>query len=499
MRGLVLLGLFFLLLAYAAQPGAVPELPTSVPVEAFAGMTPRKYSPAYTKWPEADRAFAAVDLGLKRAWELPDPREHLTELIRVAVEVDPVRACDRVRLVGARLQKLPLPPARRVAWASFACAVSAQDRDLRDALLPLAIRDGRLSLADADLWKPDPLPPGGFPRSDPQVLRDFEKQSLAYRIRLWEAVLLLRSDPAKASELTHALLADARAKGLCSLGCISRSYDYDLLNELAGLDADFYLAVVTKLSNVENVAADCASRAYSRWLNRNRDAFAGTFAKYAVENGTTRGDVILMFAHYDFSKAWAEVAKLPPDDPSSTTFRRSGPLSGLIVMLAWRDPDAALAEAAKEPNEFLRRSLVENVSRVWAQKCPDQIERALKHQDNYVRQSWAREQAAAELKWRQEGNPPRDTPETAPRRWGQEQPQPTATPWLPPDEIQQLLADPSKIAEADRALHEKASHLGQWGPANHALDALGRILSPQLATNAAVWVARNLIRRAEAD
>jgi hypothetical protein len=496
MRCVVWSGLAAVLLAGAGRPVAVtrqplPEAPAPVPVETFAGKTPREHSPAYQKALEADRAFAVVDLALERVWELPDPRDALSELIRVATEVDPVRTCDRVREVGVRLQKMKLPPARHVVWASFARATAPQDRDLRDALLRVAVAQARRALADAELWKPDPVPPGAVPLSDPQRLRDFEKQSLEYHVRLWQAVLEQRIDRARAIELTNALLADAKAKGSCNLGCISGNYHYDLLQALTSLDADLFFATVPKEWSKKGLAEYCASRAYSRWLDRQKDAFTGLLVKYAVENGapsgdTIRGDVIRIAARYDFQRVWELVTA-------------KGTPGSLITDLAWRDLDAALAVAEKEPDEATRRRLIDLVSRVWAYKKPDQIERALKNQDNAVRRDYARELAAAELEWRKQGNPPRDTPETAPRLGHPMPAKPAGTPWVPPADVQKLLEDPTRAAEADGKLHQMAPHMGQWAPADHAVEFVKRIKSPHLAANAAVWVARGLIRRAEVD
>jgi hypothetical protein len=494
MRCVVWSGLAVVLLAGAGQPAAgprqpVPEAPAPVPVETFAGKTPREQSPAYRKAPEADRAFAVLDAALVRVWDIPDPRDLLSEVIRTATEVDPVRTCDRIRVVAVRLQKLKLPPATRVAWASFARAAAPHDRELRDALLRVAVTDARKALADAAIWKADPVPPGVIARSDPQRLRDFEKQMLEYSVRLWEAVLKQRDDRAAAINLTTSLLADAKAKGLIWLGCIGRTYDGTLTEDLTDLDAELFLDVAK--ARKENVAGFCASRAYTRWLNRQKDAFTGVLVKHAVENGaptsdTIRGDVIRIYSRYDFRRVWDLVVK-------------QGPPGLLIVDLAWRDPDAALAAAEKEPGESARRDLIDLVSRVWAYKKPDQIERAVKNQDNEVRRSYARGLAAKELEWRKEGNPPRDTPETIPRLGHPMPAQPAGTAWVPPADIQKLLADPTRVAEADRRLYELAPHMGQWAPADHALDAVQRIKSPHLFVNATMWVARGLIRRAEVD
>ena len=443
---------------------------------------------------DADHAFAAVDGGFKRVWELPDPREQLTELIRVAAEVDPVRACDRTREVAVQLRKLKLPTARRVAWDRFAFAVAPQDHVLRDALLHLAIIDARVALADADLWKPEVVPPGSIPFGNPQVMRDFEKQLLEYQVRIWQAVLEYDTDRPKAIRLTTALLADAKAKGQCHLGCISRSYDQSVADELAGLHADLYLAVIPKVWDVKLVAGMCGGRAYSRWLDRQKDSFTGAYAEYAIKNGVTRADVIIVFAHYNWPKAWAIVDGLP-DDSNSTKFPRRGPMNRLIAMWAWRDPDAALAAAEKEPGESARRDLIETVARVWAQKRPDQIERAVENQDNAERQSWARDAATAELAWRKQGNPPRDTPETAPRPKDSPRPKPAGTPWKPSADVEKMLADKSRVEEADKLLCGIASVL----PADHAVECIARIRSPQFYVNAAVYTARNLIRRGEGD
>ncbi len=418
MRYVVWLGLAGVLIAHGAQP------PTGR--EAFTGKTPPKPSSAYTKALNADHAFAAVDGGFKRVWELPDPRGQLCELIRVAAEVDPVRACDRTREVAVQLRKLKLSTARRVAWDRFAFAVAPQDRVLRDALLHLAIIDARVSLADADLWKPEVVPPGSIPFGNPQVMRDFEKQLLEYQVRIWQAVLEYDTDRPKSIQLTTALFADAKVKGQCHLGCISRSYDQSVADELAGLHADLYLAVVPKVWDKKLVAEMCGGRAYSRWLDRQKDSFTGAYAEYAIKNGVTRGDVIIVFAHYDWPKAWAIVDGLP-DDSNTPDFPRREPRNRLIAM--WRK-----------------------------QKKPDQIERVV-------------ESKAAE------------------------HPKPAGTPWKPSADDEKMLADKTRVEEADKLLCGIASVL----PADHAVECIARIRSAQFYVNAVVYTARNLIRRGEGD
>ena len=59
--------------------------------------------------------------------------------------------------------------------------------------------------------------------------------------------------------------------------------------------------------------------------------------------------------------------------------------------------------------------------------------------------------------------------------------------------------DPERAAEADQWIHKQAPHVGQWGPADHAVDMVKRIKSPHLLANSATWVARGLIRRSERD
>lgn len=467
------------------QPGPVAEAPAPVRLETFAGQTPREYSPGYRKAAEADRAFEVLDVAFERVWEIHDPRSALAELVRTAAQVDPVRACDRIRTVSLRLQKLKLPPARNVTWDWFAVAAAPQDRELRDALLRLAVAHAGRSLADTELWKPDPVPPGVVPFGDPRNLREFERQMLEYSVSLWQAILEQRTNRGKAIELTKKLLGDSKRKGLISLGCISRSYDYTLAEDLTGLDAELFLAAMSDVWPKKTLAQFCTSRAYSRWLDYQRDAFTGTLARYAVENGAASGDVMRVHARYEFQKALDEsrkgVLKLPIDE------------------LAWHDPDAALAIAEKEPDETQRRGMIDMVSQVWAYKRPEQIERAIKNQDNEVRRSWARNMAREELEWRKKGNPPRDTPETKPDPYSPQPKKPAGTPWVPPPALQKLLDDPQRAAEADQWIHKQAPHVGQWGPADHAVEMVKRIKSPQILANSAGWVARGLIRRGERD
>lgn len=488
MRCLIWLGLAVALFAFAgrpvvdsSQPVPIPEAPPPLAVETFAGQTPCEYSPGYKKGPDADHAFAVLDVAFERVWEIPDPREPLAELIHRAAEVDPVRACDRIRTVSVRLQERKLPPARRVMWDSFAVAAAPQDRELRDALLRLAVGYAARSLADTNIWLPDPVPPGAVPMGDPRRLREFERQMLEYSVRLWHAILEQRNDRAKAATLTKALLADAKQKGLIWLGCTGTSYDYELTEDLSNLDAYLFLAVMSEVWTKKDLAQYCASRAYSRWLDYQRDAFTGVLAGYAVENGAANGDVMRIHNLYEFQKALER--------------SRKGELVLPIDELAWHDPDAALAIAEKEPNEDKRRGLIDMVARVWAYKRPEQVERANKNQDNEVRRSWARNLAREEMEWRKKGNPPRDTPDTKPDPFRPQPPKPAGTPWVPPAELQKLLDDPNRVAEADQWLHKHA----QAGPPDHAVEMVKRIKSPHLVVYSATWMVHGLTRRWDRD
>ena len=265
-------------------------------------------------------------------------------------------------------------------------------------------------------------------------------------MRLWQAILVQRTDRAKAIELTKALLDDAKQKGLIWLGCIGRTYDGDLAEDLSSLDADLFLAVMSEVWPKKLLAQICNSRAYSRWLDRQKDAFTGVLARYAVENGAANGDVMRVHSRYELPKALEQA--------------RKGILTLPITDLAWQDPDVALAIAEKEEDETQRRGLIDVVAQVWAYKKPDQIERAIKNQDNEVRRSWARNLAREELEWRKKGNPPRDTPETKPDPFRPQPKKLAGTPWLPPPALQKLLDDPKRAAEADQWIHSRRR---TWG------------------------------------
>lgn len=498
----------FVLLASLAVAGCgvqpVPEESEAVPISATApvppgaddpltalqGKTPQERSPAYRKAPEADRAFDILDAAIAKAWSLDDPREPLAEVVRTAAEVDPVRTCDRVRSLAPRLWKLELPPARRVVWASFAAAVAAQDPNLRDGLLRLAVIDGRRALAEPKLWKAEPTPPGVFPRGDPQRLLDYERQLLEFGVRLWEAVIEQRADREAALDLATKLLADAKAKGHCWLGCISRNYEYDVADNLANLDPAFFLTVCPKDWGKERLAEFCAGRAYRRWTDRNRDSITKALVVFAADNGARGESALKILGHYDLARAWKLAVDLP-DDGNNPNFPRLRPLCYLIKLWAWQDPEAAVAAAQREPvGRYYRQSLLDKVAFVCAYKQPEQIGRIVPDKNSSFRRM-----ADEELERRKQGNPPRNSPETVPGWGSPEIAKPAGIPWVPPPDVQKLLDDPTKVAEADNRLCEIAQHIGQWGPADHALDVLNRVKSAYRYVNTASWVARNLIHR----
>lgn len=363
------------------------------PLTALNGKTPQERSPAYRKAPDADCAFTILDAALDKAWALDDPRELLAEVIRTAAEVDPVRTCDRVRIVAPRLWKLNLPPTQRNVWLSFAGAVAAQDPNLRDGLLRLAIIDGRRALAADALWKAPDHKPGEGGRDNPKQLLTFGRQMLEFDVRLCEAVLEQRADRDAAIDVATKLFADAKAKGICPLGCISQAYEYEVAENLANLDPALLLPIIVKQWKQDHVAQFCIDVARHRWLDRMRDTITETLARASIDNGGRSKTASEIIAGYESPR------------PFDTTRRLGYP----------------------------------------------EIEK------------------------------------------------PAGVPWVPPADIQKLLDDPTKTEEADSRLCDFAGHIGQWGPADQALDVLNRIKSTYRFVYTATRVARNFIRRYEHD
>ncbi len=176
--------------------------------------------PKFPRSPDTDRAFEWVDTALIKVWALADPRELLFELLRSAVHVDPAKGCERVRQAMAELPKRELSPQRRNLWGSLATDVAPWDLKLRDELLSLAIADGRRALADGALWVEKPEPPGTISRTNHERVSEYQKGTLYFEVRLWQAILDRRVDRAATVDRIAVLVEDARTKGYVSLGCL---------------------------------------------------------------------------------------------------------------------------------------------------------------------------------------------------------------------------------------------------------------------------------------
>ena len=276
----------------APVPPAPPAPAQEPPAEQFvAAPVPRKearpkrsFGPAssYPQSPEAFRALEVLDTALARVWEQDDPRYDAAELVRAAAVAGDAAVCERARAAAAKLKKLDPPAQRRVVWERLAVAVAPWDIELRDEFLWLAVADGQRALKVDAIWAPEVFPPGAVPRTNPDRLREFEKQSLDYSVRLWKAVLEYARDRESGLDQAVALFADAKAKGDVGLGCLIRRYDNGLTNALADLDPVLLLAVLPKVTNEEEAAYSCGSWAFRRWQDGQRDGITGMLAKHAL-------------------------------------------------------------------------------------------------------------------------------------------------------------------------------------------------------------------------
>ena len=477
-------------------------------------------------------AFGLLDAALTKAWAEADPRGLVDAVLRAAVAVDPDAARRRVRQASDKLAGLRLPPLRRSIHGELAPLVAAHDRQLRDVLLARAVAEARAALAFAPLWQAPAARPPGVPLVEPQKSVDQERQLLTFSARLWEGVLQAGVDRAAGLADLGRLLADARAAGYHGSDALFE-YEHTVLGRLADLDPALLLAGPPAGWGKKELATYCGHQAYHRWVNGQRDAFTGTLAARAVAGGVTSENVFKVYKHYDVAGAWAAAEKLPADraNPGSG---RGGLLGGLIADFAWHDPDAALAAAEREPDADIRRELVDQVARVWAYKKPDQIERAVRDQDNEVRRGWARDAAADELAWRARGHPPRTTrgmvptmiramtrEERAARGLPRGNPEeirildkPGDTAWLVGpnrrmflrqaaglshletgrlDGVFQIVAGLTDPAEVDDVLCATAEWAGS-GAIGPAVELLGRVKSPRRSVLTACAVARSIAR-----
>lgn len=272
-----------------APPVTEPEQPAeqfvAAPIPRKDARPKRAFGPpsSYPKSPDAFRAMEVLDAALVRVWEQDDPREDAADLVRAVGITNGAAVIERARATAAKLQKLDLPAQRRVAWERFATAVAPWDIELRDEFLWLAIADGQRALKVDAIWQPEVFSPGVVPRGNPQKMREFEKQSLEYSVRLWKVVLEYARDRESGLDQAIALFEDARGRGYVTLGCLIRGYIYGITEQLADFDPGLLIALLPKVIDEETAAYLCGSRAYRRWQDGQRDGITGTLAKRAFD------------------------------------------------------------------------------------------------------------------------------------------------------------------------------------------------------------------------
>ena len=474
-----------------------------------------------------DRAWDILDAASDKAWAEPDPRWYLPDILGLYVRIDSRRGCEVVREQSDRLARSNLPPSRYDVQGLLAALVAPHDRQLRDLLLRRAVADARAALSEEPLWKAGPDGLMGPYRGEP----DEEKRLLAFSERLWGCVLRREADPDAAAKSLARLLNDAGAAGYYGT-CEQTSYDMAVRYKLAGLDPTFLLSDGSGGVAQPEYAWRLSQLAHNRWLNGQRDSFTGLLITYAVNHGMTRRTDFETYMQYDLPGAWA-LARTLPQDRRGISSDRDASLCDIITFWAWQDPDAALAASEGEPDADLRRDLVERVAKVWAYKRPEQIERALRNQDNAVRRDGARETAAEEIAWRKGGGKPHDSINNRPRarymtpeerraagipRGNPEElrvlENPGDTVWLEGphrlmflrqaaavsywetgklDVINKMIAGLTDPDEIDDVLCHNAEYAAQWGTADDAAALVGRVRSPRRALLTSCRVARTLL------
>lgn len=433
----------------------------------------------------------------------------------------------------------PMRPGEWGLQAGLAGLAAPHDGALRDLCLKRAGVEARAALAQADLWKADPDQPAGRGGGNPQTQRDREKMLVTLLMELWEHVILGSTEPAAARAKITRLLADPRAQQAFQ-GCVPRTVQSDLSRSLASLDARLLVDVLTATWPEEQLARHTSELAYHRHVNRQRDSFTKVYILHAATHGVSTPQALGILKEYDFAKALDTARQIPPE-PDSTDLKRMSALCDVIGELAWRDPDAALAAAEAEADDFIRRQLIDDVSLVWAVKRPEQIERAIKNQDTPVRQEWARERASKEIVRKKQGLPP------SPRLRPGESVRPTKAELTPAEtahrkemrkrlsaEENRVLENPGDLAwlegparlptlhkaawqayyetlsfesfdkivaglkegdERDAALQSVVQQIASWGDPAHLPGVLKQIRSSQVFLRASIEAARSLVRR----
>ncbi|MCE9562933.1 MAG: hypothetical protein K8U57_12890 [Planctomycetes bacterium] len=493
-----------------------PTAPNPAPLVAEAdplvGLTDKLRG--YPKAPEADRAIALLDVALETAWSLPDPRDLLYAIIWKLVAADPVRGCERLRMVSVRLQKLDLPLREWDGiWASFAWQVAPHDPQLRNDMLRLAVAEGKRKLATEEFWKAPPVKPGELWDVEPQESLNRSRLGLTFRVRLWELVPMWDSDRETALSLLAHLLADAKAMGGYG-GCVGPTYEETLHRALSGLNPDILITVLSFEETLHHTLAALtppmvartirreigwprgragylAWFAEQRWKNDLYDSFTEALALAAFEWGDQGATTLKILSHRDFALVWKISVRHPRDDRGEPHPRQEI-LGYLLGRWAWHDPDAALFEAEHIPGAA-QQNMITVVANVWAYKRPEQIDRAVLCLDNYNRKGPS-ELASDELRWRKQGNPSRDTPATRPES-AHKFPLPAVGPWVPPDYIQKLLADPGQVEEADREIHEYIQARSLTWPTDRLIEMANHIKSPRRLILTQLSIVSGLLRR----
>ncbi len=336
---------------------------------------------------------------LEKALRSAQDTDDILLLLRVAQTSTGIHgaiAMPMVRQVRDLLGSGQWKPRYGIPQAILARLAAPFDVELRDELLTEAIEASRL-VSPAEIY---PKPHRDDRADQYEILMELERE-------LWKSVVTYRSRPAPSAERLRKLLSGGKEAGIF-LSEAGMMYDNALLRRLCVLEPRLLFEVWSETKPADKLSGYCASAAHDAL-----GSFREVLITHAVRNGEQGVRALQIYRTYAPEDAYHMAHHLPRESYYEEHDRKAA-LPGIIELWAWRDPEKALQEAERETDTDLRRELVDKVSFVWAHKRPEDIERALRHQDNEYRKDRARKMAAAELDRRSRGLPAQDSPEKIP-------------------------------------------------------------------------------------
>lgn len=336
-----------------------------------------------------ERSLRILKKALAKASEYESPEALFAQIANATIAVHtPDDSLDMIDRLADGLEKweengATWPRSDVNAFAAFAQCVAPFSSEKRDNYLKRALlRSVQQSPTDEFL---------------PKMLQ-LERQ-------LWSAILLSREYPAQAEDQLRRLWHEVKHMGEFG-DSHPRSWKEEVRSRLTRLNPALMLKVCAE-DNIEHYCLRHGQELHEHIYGR-ANRFSEILIKHAVEHGRPSVKLLHLYKFYDVEDAYRRASKLPANYLVGV-FDRGYATSDVLGYWAWMDPAKALHLAEQETDPDTLRDAIQAVSTTWAYLRPEQIERAIRKQDNEVRKSWARQIAAEEQERRKEGKPQTDS------------------------------------------------------------------------------------------